>query len=97
MLIKHLGPELLQLLGFQALVCLGCRTPGAGQGRTEHTLASGAQSGSSFHVLQEKGLEQQLVNLLLELSADQYVPIFAHHRISLEMLGTMSASDLEKV
>uniref|UniRef100_A0A8C3D7M2 Leucine rich repeat and sterile alpha motif containing 1 n=1 Tax=Corvus moneduloides TaxID=1196302 RepID=A0A8C3D7M2_CORMO len=47
--------------------------------------------------LQEKGLEQQLVNLLLELSADQYVPIFAHHRISLEMLGTMSASDLEKV
>lgn len=47
--------------------------------------------------LQEKGLEQQLVNLLLELSADQYVPIFAHHRISLEMLGTMSASDLEKL
>lgn len=47
--------------------------------------------------LQEKGLEQQLVNLLLELSADQYVPVFAHHRISLEMLGTMSASDLEKL
>uniref|UniRef100_A0A8C3UVB2 Leucine rich repeat and sterile alpha motif containing 1 n=1 Tax=Catharus ustulatus TaxID=91951 RepID=A0A8C3UVB2_CATUS len=47
--------------------------------------------------LQEKGLEQQLVTLLLELSADQYVPVFAHHRISLEMLGTMSASDLEKV
>lgn len=47
--------------------------------------------------LQEKGLEQQLVNLLLELSADQYVPIFAHHRISLEMLGTMRASDLEKL
>ncbi|NWV32893.1 LRSM1 ligase, partial [Grantiella picta] len=47
--------------------------------------------------LQEKGLEQQLVSLLLELSADQYVPIFAHHRISLEMLGTMTARDLEKV
>ncbi|NWW40770.1 LRSM1 ligase, partial [Panurus biarmicus] len=47
--------------------------------------------------LQEKGLEQQLVALLLELSADQYVPVFAHHRISLEMLGTMSASDLEKL
>ncbi|XP_056360765.1 E3 ubiquitin-protein ligase LRSAM1 isoform X2 [Oenanthe melanoleuca] len=47
--------------------------------------------------LQEKGLEQQLVTLLLELSADQYLPIFAHHRISLEMLGTMSASDLEKL
>ncbi|NWI46422.1 LRSM1 ligase, partial [Picathartes gymnocephalus] len=47
--------------------------------------------------LQEKGLEQQLVNLLLELSADQYVPVFAHHRISLETLSTMSASDLEKL
>ncbi|KAI1232031.1 hypothetical protein IHE44_0007079, partial [Lamprotornis superbus] len=45
----------------------------------------------------EKGLEQQLVTLLLELSADQYMPVFAHHRISLEMLGTMSASDLEKL
>ncbi|XP_057894348.1 E3 ubiquitin-protein ligase LRSAM1 isoform X5 [Melospiza georgiana] len=47
--------------------------------------------------LQEKGLEQQLVALLLELSAEQYVPIFAHHRISLDTLGTMSASDLEKL
>ncbi|NXD02733.1 LRSM1 ligase, partial [Certhia familiaris] len=47
--------------------------------------------------LQEKGLEQQLVTLLLELSAEQYVPVFAHHRISLEMLSTMSASDLEKL
>ncbi|NXF25149.1 LRSM1 ligase, partial [Rhodinocichla rosea] len=47
--------------------------------------------------LQEKGLEQQLVTLLLELSAEQYVPIFAHHRISLETLSTMSASDLEKL
>ncbi|NXY34709.1 LRSM1 ligase, partial [Pomatorhinus ruficollis] len=47
--------------------------------------------------LQEKGLEQQLVTLLLELSAEHYVPVFAHHRISLEMLGTMSASDLEKL
>ncbi|XP_014163604.1 E3 ubiquitin-protein ligase LRSAM1 [Geospiza fortis] len=47
--------------------------------------------------LQEKGLEQQLVTLLLELSAEQYVPIFAHHRMSLETLSTMSASDLEKL
>ncbi|XP_066188629.1 E3 ubiquitin-protein ligase LRSAM1 isoform X3 [Sylvia atricapilla] len=47
--------------------------------------------------LQEKGLEQQLVTLLLELSAEQYVPVFAHHRISLDMLSTMSASDLEKL
>ncbi|XP_031457387.1 E3 ubiquitin-protein ligase LRSAM1 isoform X2 [Phasianus colchicus] len=47
--------------------------------------------------LQEEGLEKQLVNLLIELSAEQYVPVFAHHRISLEVLNTMTASDLEKM
>ncbi|XP_067417655.1 E3 ubiquitin-protein ligase LRSAM1 isoform X2 [Emydura macquarii macquarii] len=47
--------------------------------------------------LQEEGLERQLVNLLIELSAEQYVPIFAHHRLSLEMLSTMTLSDLEKI
>ncbi|NXI47767.1 LRSM1 ligase, partial [Galbula dea] len=47
--------------------------------------------------LQEEGMEQQLVNLLMELSAEQYVPVFAHHRISLQALSTMTASDLEKI
>ncbi|NWR79705.1 LRSM1 ligase, partial [Centropus unirufus] len=47
--------------------------------------------------LQEEGLEQQLVNLLTELSAEQYVPVFAHHRVSLQALGTMTASDLERI
>ncbi|XP_064026944.1 E3 ubiquitin-protein ligase LRSAM1 isoform X2 [Pogoniulus pusillus] len=47
--------------------------------------------------LQEEGLEQQLVALLLELSAEQYVPVFAHHRLSLQALSTMTASDLEKI
>ncbi|XP_017690790.1 PREDICTED: E3 ubiquitin-protein ligase LRSAM1 isoform X2 [Lepidothrix coronata] len=47
--------------------------------------------------LQEQGLEQQLVALLLELCAEQYLPVFAHHRLSLEALGTMTASDLEKL
>ncbi|NXE83360.1 LRSM1 ligase, partial [Cochlearius cochlearius] len=47
--------------------------------------------------LQEEGLERQLVNLLIELSAEQYVPVFAHHRISLHVLSTMTASDLEKI
>uniref|UniRef100_A0A8C9ER51 Leucine rich repeat and sterile alpha motif containing 1 n=1 Tax=Pavo cristatus TaxID=9049 RepID=A0A8C9ER51_PAVCR len=42
--------------------------------------------------LQEEGLEKQLVNLLIELSAEQYVPVFAHHRISLEVLSTMTAT-----
>uniref|UniRef100_A0A8C8SZ91 Leucine rich repeat and sterile alpha motif containing 1 n=1 Tax=Pelusios castaneus TaxID=367368 RepID=A0A8C8SZ91_9SAUR len=47
--------------------------------------------------LQEEGLERQLVNLLIELSAEQYMPVFAHHRLSLDMLSTMTPSDLEKV
>ncbi|NWX51636.1 LRSM1 ligase, partial [Steatornis caripensis] len=47
--------------------------------------------------LQEEGLERPLVNLLIELSAEQYVPVFAHHRISLQALSTMAASDLEKI
>uniref|UniRef100_A0A8C2TXI7 Leucine rich repeat and sterile alpha motif containing 1 n=1 Tax=Coturnix japonica TaxID=93934 RepID=A0A8C2TXI7_COTJA len=47
--------------------------------------------------LQEEGLEKQLVNLLTELSAEHYVPVFAHHRISLGVLSTMTASDLEKM
>lgn len=42
-------------------------------------------------------MERQLVNLLLELSAERYVPVFAHHRISLRALSTMTAGDLEKV
>ncbi|NXW83230.1 LRSM1 ligase, partial [Alopecoenas beccarii] len=47
--------------------------------------------------LQEEGLERQLMNLLIELSAEQYVPVFAHHRISLQALSTMTAGDLEKI
>lgn len=47
--------------------------------------------------LQEEGMERQLVALLVELSAEHYLPIFAHHRISLDMLSRMSPEDLAKV
>ncbi|KAJ8792526.1 hypothetical protein J1605_019745 [Eschrichtius robustus] len=47
--------------------------------------------------LQEEGLEHQLVALLVELSAEHYLPIFAHHRISLDMLSRMGPGDLAKV
>ncbi|XP_008823250.1 E3 ubiquitin-protein ligase LRSAM1 [Nannospalax galili] len=47
--------------------------------------------------LQEEGMERQLVALLVELSAEHYLPIFAHHRISLDMLNRMSPGDLAKV
>uniref|UniRef100_A0A8C8ZF11 E3 ubiquitin-protein ligase LRSAM1 n=1 Tax=Prolemur simus TaxID=1328070 RepID=A0A8C8ZF11_PROSS len=47
--------------------------------------------------LQEEGLERQLVALLEELSAEHYLPIFAHHRISLDALSQMSPGDLAKV
>lgn len=35
--------------------------------------------------------------LLVELSAEHYLPIFAHHRISLDMLSRMGPGDLAKV
>ncbi|XP_070374815.1 E3 ubiquitin-protein ligase LRSAM1 isoform X4 [Equus asinus] len=47
--------------------------------------------------LQEEGMERPLAALLVELSAEHYLPIFAHHRISLDMLGRMSPEDLAKV
>lgn len=48
-------------------------------------------------ILQEEGMERQLVALLVELSAEHYLPLFAHHRISLDMLSRMSPGDLAKV
>uniref|UniRef100_A0A670ZGH5 Leucine rich repeat and sterile alpha motif containing 1 n=1 Tax=Pseudonaja textilis TaxID=8673 RepID=A0A670ZGH5_PSETE len=47
--------------------------------------------------LQEEGLEKQLVKLLTELSAEQYLPVFAHHRISLGVLSRMVPGDLAQV
>ncbi|KAM5183520.1 E3 ubiquitin-protein ligase LRSAM1 isoform 2-T4 [Callospermophilus lateralis] len=47
--------------------------------------------------LQEEGMERQLVALLVQLSAEHYLPIFAHHRISLDMLSRMSPGDLAKI
>ncbi|XP_036039444.1 E3 ubiquitin-protein ligase LRSAM1 isoform X1 [Onychomys torridus] len=47
--------------------------------------------------LQEEGMERQVVALLVGLSADHYLPVFAHHRISLDMLSRMSPGDLAKV
>uniref|UniRef100_A0A452T1W5 Leucine rich repeat and sterile alpha motif containing 1 n=1 Tax=Ursus maritimus TaxID=29073 RepID=A0A452T1W5_URSMA len=40
--------------------------------------------------LQEEGLERQLAALLVDLSAEHYLPLFAHHRISLDTLSRMS-------
>ncbi|XP_029467947.1 E3 ubiquitin-protein ligase LRSAM1 isoform X2 [Rhinatrema bivittatum] len=47
--------------------------------------------------LQEEGLEKELMNLLRKLSAEKYLPIFAHHRISLEMLKGMTPDSLQKI
>ncbi|XP_021529715.1 E3 ubiquitin-protein ligase LRSAM1 isoform X2 [Aotus nancymaae] len=47
--------------------------------------------------LQEEGMEHQLVALLEELSAEHYLPIFAHHRLSLALLSQMSPGDLAKL
>nr|KAF6485760.1 leucine rich repeat and sterile alpha motif containing 1 [Rousettus aegyptiacus] len=37
--------------------------------------------------LQAEGMERQLAALLVELSAEHYLPIFAHHRLSLDTLS----------
>lgn len=50
-----------------------------------------------YLVSQEEGLERPLVALLGELSAEHYLPLFAHHRLSLDLLGRMSPGDLAKV
>uniref|UniRef100_A0AAX7T7C4 RING-type domain-containing protein n=1 Tax=Astatotilapia calliptera TaxID=8154 RepID=A0AAX7T7C4_ASTCA len=47
--------------------------------------------------MQEAGVEKELVNLLCKLSAQHYLPILAHHRVTTEALHHMSSSDLKKL
>lgn len=42
-------------------------------------------------------MEKELVNLLCKLSAQHYLPILAHHRVTTEALRNMNSSDLKKV
>ncbi|XP_061836601.1 E3 ubiquitin-protein ligase LRSAM1 isoform X1 [Nerophis lumbriciformis] len=47
--------------------------------------------------MQEAGVEKELVNLLCKLSAQHYLPIMAHHRVTTEALRHMNPSDLKKL
>ncbi|XP_030292408.1 E3 ubiquitin-protein ligase LRSAM1 isoform X3 [Sparus aurata] len=47
--------------------------------------------------MQEAGVEKELVNLLCKLSAQHYLPILAHHRVTTEALRHMNSSDLKKL
>ncbi|KAM6976245.1 E3 ubiquitin-protein ligase LRSAM1 [Tautogolabrus adspersus] len=47
--------------------------------------------------MQEAGVEKELVNLLCRLSAQHYLPILAHHRVTTEELRHMNSSDLKKL
>uniref|UniRef100_A0A8C6WMG9 Leucine rich repeat and sterile alpha motif containing 1 n=1 Tax=Neogobius melanostomus TaxID=47308 RepID=A0A8C6WMG9_9GOBI len=47
--------------------------------------------------MQETGMEKELVNLLCRLSAQHYLPILAHHRITTKELRQMSLADLKKL
>ncbi|KAM3874491.1 E3 ubiquitin-protein ligase LRSAM1 [Diretmus argenteus] len=47
--------------------------------------------------MQEAGVEKELVNLLCKLSAQHYLPILAHHRVTTEALRHMNPSDLNKL
>uniref|UniRef100_A0A3Q4BAV2 SAM domain-containing protein n=1 Tax=Mola mola TaxID=94237 RepID=A0A3Q4BAV2_MOLML len=47
--------------------------------------------------MQEAGVEKTLINLLCKLSAEHYLPILAHHRVTTEALRHMTSSDLKKI
>ncbi|GAA6095227.1 E3 ubiquitin-protein ligase LRSAM1 [Tachysurus ichikawai] len=47
--------------------------------------------------MQEAGVDKDLVNLLCKLSAQHYLPIIAHHRITAEALRHMTTKDLSKL
>uniref|UniRef100_A0A3B4V714 Leucine rich repeat and sterile alpha motif containing 1 n=1 Tax=Seriola dumerili TaxID=41447 RepID=A0A3B4V714_SERDU len=47
--------------------------------------------------VQEADIEKELVSLLCKLSAQHYLPILAHHRVTAEALRHMTSSDLKKV
>lgn len=47
--------------------------------------------------MQEAGVEKELVNLLCKLSAQHYLPILAHNRVTAEALRHMNSSDLKKL
>lgn len=47
--------------------------------------------------MQEAGVEKELVNLLCRLSAQHYLPILAHHRITTQELRQMTPADLKKL
>ncbi|XP_056146953.1 E3 ubiquitin-protein ligase LRSAM1 [Lampris incognitus] len=50
----------------------------------------------SLH-MQEAGVEKELVQLLCQLSAQDYLPILAHHGVTTAALSRMSPSDLSKL
>ncbi|XP_022600250.1 E3 ubiquitin-protein ligase LRSAM1 isoform X2 [Seriola dumerili] len=47
--------------------------------------------------VQEADIEKELVSLLCKLSAQHYLPILAHHRVTAEALRHMTSSDLKKL
>ncbi|XP_034048319.1 E3 ubiquitin-protein ligase LRSAM1 isoform X2 [Thalassophryne amazonica] len=47
--------------------------------------------------MQEAGVAKELVSLLCRLSAQHYLPILAHHRLTTEALHHMNAADLKKL
>ncbi|XP_036418812.1 E3 ubiquitin-protein ligase LRSAM1 [Colossoma macropomum] len=47
--------------------------------------------------MQEAGVDKDLVSLLCKLSAQHYLPVIAHHRITAEALRHMTTQDLSKL
>uniref|UniRef100_A0ABI7ZRH6 Leucine rich repeat and sterile alpha motif containing 1 n=1 Tax=Felis catus TaxID=9685 RepID=A0ABI7ZRH6_FELCA len=63
----------------------------------QQLLKEKTQREEELREILEEGMERQLAALLVDLSAEHYLPIFAHHRISLDTLSRMSPGDLAKV
>lgn len=81
---------------------VGCQAPvtaHAGTVQSRHAETSENQTVLLLNciLLQEAGVEKELVNLLCRLSAQHYLPVLAHHRVTIEALRHMNSSDLKKV
>lgn len=60
-------------------------------------LCSNHKITDTFLSPQEASVDRDLGNVLCKLSAQHYLPIIAHHRITIEALRHMTAKDLRKV
>ena len=66
-----------------------------------HSLAKGIESNDNqiilFSSLQEHNLEFAVIDILQEAGAEEYIPKFARHRVSIETMMQMGLDELKEV